>query len=70
MDSKNKEFGQHEESLEKLKQSCAEAKEAHAASQNHYHAVTAGLSTNEDGSDASLNDQLMGGSQLTDISDI
>ena len=59
-DDKNKEFSNHEESFAQMKQACAEAKEAHAASQKHYHAVTAGLSTNEDGTDASLNDQLMG----------
>ena len=59
-DAKNDEFTNNKDTLENLKQACQEAKDAHAASQKHYHAVTAGLSTNQDGNDASLNDQLMG----------
>ena len=43
--------------LEKAQQDCVEQ---HSAAQKHFHAVSAGLSSNQDGEDASLNDQLMG----------
>jgi len=33
--------------------------EAHVAAQKHYQAVTAGLSSNDDGQAATLNDQLI-----------
>ena len=35
--------------------------EEHSEAQQHFHAVSAGLSKNTEGEDASLNDQLMGG---------
>lgn len=47
-------------SLEKLMEQSERDKEGHLAAQRHYQAVSAGLSSNQDGQDASLNNQLMG----------
>lgn len=43
-----------------LEKKCIKDQEAHTEAQKHFHAVSAGLSKNADGEDASLNDQLMG----------
>lgn len=47
-------------SLEKLMEQSEKDKEDHLAAQRHYQAVSAGLSSNQDGQAASLNNQLMG----------
>ena len=53
--------------MEKLeKQSSADA-EAVTAAQEHFHAVSAGLSSNEDGEDKTLADQLMGMSSIFNV---
>ena len=44
----------------KLQDQCIADQEEHSTAQKHFHAVTAGLSSNKDGEDASLNEQLMG----------
>ena len=58
--SKEKELGKLEKDLESLRQKSEQDHEAHTQAQKHFHAVSAGLSSNQDGEDASLNDQLMG----------
>ncbi|KAK3089416.1 hypothetical protein FSP39_003470 [Pinctada imbricata] len=45
--------------LERLQSQSTADQEAHEAAQKHYQAVSAGLSSNTDGEDASLNDQLI-----------
>ena len=60
LEGKEKELQQLQKNLGSLEEKCENAKEAHAAAQKHFHAVSAGLSTNQEGADASLNDQLMG----------
>ena len=46
--------------LERLAEQAKLDQERYAAAQKHFHAVTAGLSSNDDGADATLNEQLMG----------
>jgi len=43
-----------------LEEKCVKDQDTHAEAQKHFHAVSAGLSKNTEGEDASLNDQLMG----------
>lgn len=45
--------------LEKLQAQSNEDQEAYTAAQNRFQAVSAGLSSNTDGEDATLNDQLL-----------
>ena len=45
--------------LKKLEDQSTADQEAHVTAQKHYQAVTAGLSSNEEGQAATLNDQLM-----------
>ena len=49
-----------EEVLKKLGEKSKADEEAIAAAQGHFHAVSAGLSSNADGEDKTLADQLMG----------
>ena len=58
--AKKVDHGKKDVALRKLQEASDTDKEAHAAAQKHYHAVSAGLSSNKDGEDASLNEQLMG----------
>ena len=46
--------------LSKLREQSEKDKEAHVSAQHHLQAVNAGLSSNQDGQDATLNDQLIG----------
>ena len=46
--------------FEKLEQKCREDLEGVTTAQKHYQAVSAGLSSSDDGQDATLADQLMG----------
>ncbi len=57
--SKQKEIEKMQEGYEKLVEQSKNDKQAHADAQKHFHAVSAGLSKNKDGEDASLSDQLM-----------
>ena len=43
-----------------FEEKCKSDEEAIAAAQKHFHAVSAGLSSNADGEDKTLADQLMG----------
>lgn len=45
--------------LENLRVKSTEAQEGHESAKKHLHAVSAGLSSNQDGEDASLNEQLI-----------
>lgn len=45
--------------VESLDTQMSEMKTAYENAQKHFHAVSAGLSSNQDGEDASLNDQLI-----------
>ena len=49
-----------EEALKKLGEKSKADEEAIATAQKHFHAVSAGLSSNADGEDKTLADQLMG----------
>ena len=57
--SKQKEMEKLTSGLESLRQQYEADVEAHAAAQKHFQAVSAGLSSAEDGQSASLQDQLM-----------
>ena len=46
--------------FEKLEQKCREDLEGVTTAQKHFQAVSAGLSSSDDGQDATLADQLMG----------
>ena len=67
MQGKVKELSKVEGVLEKLNEKFTAEGEAHAEAQKHFHAVSAGLSKNVDGEDASLNDQLMGENELVNL---
>ena len=58
--AKEKEIDKKEEALQKVAEKSKADEEAIAAAQKHYHAVSAGLSSNADGEDKTLADQLMG----------
>lgn len=60
MTNKEKEVEKIRSELEKLEKQSTSDQEAHSAAQKHYQAVSSGLSSNADGEDATLNDQLMG----------
>lgn len=57
--TKTKEKDKIDKDLAKLAEQSEGDQEAHVAAQKHYQAVSAGLSSNTDGEDATLNDQLM-----------
>ena len=57
--AKQKELLKIGKDLEKLQEKSTEAQNAHENAKKNLHAVSAGLSTNQDGEDASLNDQLI-----------
>ena len=59
LQSKEKEISQVAKDLEKLQHQSNEDQEAYTAAQNRFQAVSAGLSSNTDGEDATLNDQLL-----------
>ena len=59
MTSRGKDLDKLAKDLQKLEEQSTSDQEAHAAAQKHYQAVTAGLSSNEEGQAATLNDQLM-----------
>ncbi|CAH1773975.1 unnamed protein product [Owenia fusiformis] len=59
MKTKEKEVDKIVSGYEKLQETSEADKKAHEAAQKHFHAVSAGLSSNADGEDASLNDQLL-----------
>ena len=58
--AKQKDIAKLEEALKKFEEKCKSDEEAIAAAQKHFHAVSAGLSSNADGEDKTLADQLMG----------
>ena len=58
--AKGKEISKREDGLKKLEDKSTADAEAIAAAQKHFHAVSAGLSSNADGEDKTLADQLMG----------
>ena len=58
--SKQTELEKKTVKLSELEKAQQDFVEQHAAAQKHFHAVSAGLSSNQDGEDASLHDQLMG----------
>ncbi len=60
MKAKAKEISKQEDSLKKLEERSKEDTDAVDAAQKHFHAVSAGLSSNTDGEDKTLTDQLMG----------
>eukprot|EP00112_Aurelia_sp_Birch-Aquarium-sp1_P013858 Seg2963.2 transcript_id=Seg2963.2/GoldUCD/mRNA.D3Y31 product="Structural maintenance of chromosomes protein 2" protein_id=Seg2963.2/GoldUCD/D3Y31 len=57
--AKGKEISKREDGLKKLEDKSNADAEAIAAAQKHFHAVSAGLSSNADGEDKTLADQLM-----------
>ncbi|XP_067679791.1 structural maintenance of chromosomes protein 2-like [Haliotis asinina] len=57
--ARDKDLDKLNKDLDKLKEQSEMDQEAHVAAQKHFHAVSAGLSSNTDGEDATLNDQLM-----------
>ena len=59
MKAKTKELEKLGTAFAKLEEQQKSDEEAHVNAQKHFHAVSAGLSSNKDGEDASLNDQLM-----------
>ncbi|CAG2193597.1 SMC2 [Mytilus edulis] len=59
LQSKQKEIDKVAKDLEKLQAQSNEDQEAYTAAQNRFQAVSAGLSSNTDGEDATLNDQLL-----------
>ena len=65
VDSKEKAMKKIDGQLEMLEGKSKEGSEGVTEAQNHYHAVSAGLSSNDDGEDKTLADQLMG--RLSDV---
>ena len=65
VDSKEKAMKKIDGQLEMLEGKSKEDSEGVTEAQNHYHAVSAGLSSNDDGEDKTLADQLMG--RLSDV---
>ena len=59
MNSRGKDLDKLAKDLEKLEDQSRVDQEAHVSAQKQYQAVTAGLSSNDDGQAATLNDQLM-----------
>lgn len=59
IEKKKKDLEKAESSLKKLTEDSERDKDAHLAAQRRLQAVNAGLSSNDDGQDASLNNQLM-----------
>ena len=57
--SRGKDLDKLAKDLEKLEDQSRVDQEAHVSAQKQYQAVTAGLSSNDDGQAATLNDQLM-----------
>ena len=57
---KDKDLAKIDDSFKKLQNQSQQDAENYAAAQKHFHAVSAGLSSNQDGDDASLNEQLLG----------
>ena len=60
VDTKEKAIKKLDGQLEMLEGKSKEDGEGVTEAQNHYHAVSAGLSSNDDGEDKTLADQLMG----------
>ena len=58
--AKDNELAKIHGNFEKLQKQSNKDAEGYAAAQKHFHAVSAGLSSNQDGDDASLNEQLLG----------
>ena len=58
--TKQKDLGKIDTALQKLDDQHKADQEALTQAQEHFKAVSAGLSSNTDGQDATLNDQLMG----------
>ena len=59
MTSRGKDLDKLAKDLQKLEEQSTADQELHVAAQKQYQAVTAGLSSNDDGQAATLNDQLM-----------
>lgn len=59
MENKKKDLDKIDSALTKLADQCKADADAHVSAQKHFHAVSAGLHSNEDGEDASLNEQLI-----------
>eukprot|EP00794_Sanderia_malayensis_P008232 gene8232-9114_t len=59
LNAKQKEIGKLEDNLKKLEEQSTVDTNAVDAAQQHFHAVSAGLSSNKDGEDKTLTDQLM-----------
>ena len=57
---KDKDLAKIDDDFKKLQNQSQRDAETYAAAQKHFHAVSAGLSSNQDGDDASLNEQLLG----------
>ena len=57
---KDRDLGKIDDNFKKLQEQSKQDCETYAAAQKHFHAVSAGLSSNQDGDDASLNEQLLG----------
>ena len=60
VDTKEKAMKKIDGQLEMLEGKSKQDSEGVTEAQNHYHAVSAGLSSNDDGEDKTLADQLMG----------
>ncbi|ESP01316.1 hypothetical protein LOTGIDRAFT_212851 [Lottia gigantea] len=59
LNAHSKQLESVDDSLSKLKEEKEASEESYKAAQKHLHAVTVGLSSNDDGNDASLTDQLI-----------
>ena len=57
---KDKDLAKIDDGFKRLQNQSQQDAETYAAAQKHFHAVSAGLSSNQDGDDASLNEQLLG----------
>lgn len=61
LEGKQREVEKVEAELAKIKEKAEQDQERYTAAQKHFHAVSAGLSSSDDGGrDATLNEQLMG----------
>lgn len=60
MEAKGKSSNKLKNNLEALEEKSKTDAELVTDAQNHYHAVSAGLSSNDDGEDKTLADQMMG----------
>lgn len=60
LENKSKSIEKLQKNIQAFEQKSAADAEAVTQAQNHFHAVSAGLSSNEDGEEKTLADQLMG----------